>query len=205
MGRVWNPNSGSWDGSVDIESQLLVGVAPPNSHRVLRSAVPTTGADFLTIAKTAYFVYVGKKAIESVCYRLAAYLNVLAVGASTAEAGVFSTPLPPNAQGQILTKITATAIWDTMLVGLGMKRSGTFAPLTPTHAGTHLWIGARFDFATTMPTLAGLLYDLQEGEILVEANAAVFSGVGPWTGTLVAAQTGALKVPCAPDLLGRTT
>lgn len=204
MGKIWDMNSGSWLGSLDIDAQLLVGAAPPNSQRVLRSSVPTNGGNFLCIAQTAYFVYMGRKALSSPAYRVNAYLNVLGVGAGAQEAGIFSTPLPPNTAGQTLTKIAATTTWDSLLVGLGSKLSGIFAPLAPVPAGTHLWAGVRFDLATTQPTFAGLLYDLMEGEILVTAAAAAFTTAGPWVGTVVPAQTGAAKVECAPDLILRT-
>jgi hypothetical protein len=140
----------------------------------------------------------GRTAVALTPKYIEAYLNVVGATLTLAEAGIFSSPAAPNkAASQSLTKLAAVATWDSLTNGLGVKHSAAMSTSVP--AGTHLWAGFKGTF-TTMPTFAGLLYDLRQGLVLVTAAAAAFSTAGPWTGVLVAAQTAAAMVTCCPDL-----
>lgn len=172
----------------------------PNSQRVFRSMADVATAGFLTISGTAYFVYMGRVGPAAITPKyVRAYLRVVAASLTVAEAGIFSTPEPPNfAASQSVSKLAAVATWDSLTSGLGMKKSGQMS--TSVAAGTHLWAGFRAQFST-MPNFTGLIYDNRSGEILVTASAAAFSTAGPWTGVLVAAQTSVTPAACCPELM----
>lgn len=183
-----------------IPSITLAGsgnVERPGSQRIFytaRMAVPTS---FLTVSGVAYFVYCGRTLAPITPKYIEAYLNVVGVTLTLAEAGIFSSPLAPNKAGQTLSKIAAVTTWDSLLAGLGVKRSASMSTVVP--VGTHLWAGAKYTFSTN-PTFGGIIYENQQGEILITAAAAAFSTAGPWSGALPAAVTAAAATTNCPNL-----
>ncbi len=166
-------------------------------QRVYSSDCMKVPTSFLTISGVAYWVYMGQVKSAITPKYIEAYLNVVGATLSLNEAGIFSSPLPPCKAAQTLTKIAAVATWDSLLAGLGVKRSASMATAVP--AGTHLWAGAKFAM-TTNPTFGGLIYDNLQGHVLILGGAAAFSTAGPWNATLPAAVTAAAATTNCPNL-----
>lgn len=167
------------------------------SQRVFQSQAIRVAASFLTITGVAYWIYIGRTLASITPKYVEGYLNVLGATLTLAEAGIFSTPLPPCKAAQTLTKIAAVAVWDSLTVGLGVKRSAVMGTAVP--PGTNLWIGAKFAF-TTLPSFGGLIYDNLQGGVLITSAAAAFSTAGPWTGALPAAVVAAAATTNCPNL-----
>jgi hypothetical protein len=153
------------------------------NRRVFQGII-SEGGTFLLITGTAYFVYLGKMAADTVVKYVEFVVTTIGAGAQTAEVGLFSSPLAACKAAQSLTKLDSTATVDAVTSN-GVKRN-TSAFSTTVLAGTELWAGIRTAMATTQPTLVGASNDWSQGNILVKASASAFSTAGPWAGGLVA-------------------
>ncbi len=177
-------------------------LTPPG--RIFQSRLPNVATVLTTVSGTAYFVYLGFSTSSLVVKFVEFYVSTAGVGGQTAEVGLFSTANPPNKTNQGtngIYKLTASATVDS-LTTTGVKRNTTAfnagnGYVTP--IGTHLWAGVRIAMATTQPMLASLCMDYGQGLILSTTSAATFTGVGPWTGALIAIGP-YLSAPLAPDL-----
>jgi hypothetical protein len=196
MGSVFDPNSGGSVGNVDA---ALISSLEGDTQRTFHSPARGTGADFLTVTTDAYFLYMGRATKAIVARQIEAYLNVVAAAGLTSTVfGLFSSPSAPNKAGQDLTCLICAST-ETVMAGLGRKRFAA-AQAVSVVPGTHLWVGYRAVSAGVMPTMAGVLYDLQQGLILTAVGCATFVKNTVYAGALVAAQAGAAQVTCAPDL-----
>jgi hypothetical protein len=153
-------------------------------NRRIFQSICSEGGTFLLITGTAYFVYLGKMAADTIVKYVEFVVTTIGAGAQTAEVGLFSTPAGANKAAQSLTKLVSTATVDA-LTSNGVKRN-TSAFSTTVPAGTELWAGIRTAMATTQPTLVGLSNDWSQGNMLVKSSASAFSTSGPWAGALVA-------------------
>jgi hypothetical protein len=158
--------------------------------RLNRAALGT----FLTVASTAYAVYVGRTSRPYTAAFVEFHVTTIGAGAQTAEAGIFSSPLAPNKAGQTLTKLVATGTLDS-LVTTGVKRNTTSFALAIAQ-GTHLWAVYRGNMASTEPTMSGLAGDMSQGHILTLAAAGALTGIATIAGAVPALATATI----APDL-----
>lgn len=172
------------------------GYVSPKLQRIMQSPLPAQAADILLTTGTAQFVYLGYTVAETVIKYVEFLVTVAAVGAQTAEIGLFSTLLPPCKAAQSLTKLMATGTVDD-LTGTGVMRN-TNAFTTAIAAGVHVWAGIRTAMGTTQPTLSGRGGDWAQGQILDCAGSGVLTGAGPFAGAIIAAAGGSQS----PDLRG---
>lgn len=173
------------------DARLLV--APELQQRWGGLQGPLGSGTLLLISDTAYFVYLGRAVAAFTPAYVKAFCGTSGSGAQTAELGLFSSPAPPNAANQSLTKLVATGT-ITSLTGTGVKQNTTpFA--TQIAAGTYLWAGMRTAMATTQPTMQALNRDYGRGNLLTTAAAGALTGSGPWTGSIVAASASAAEAP----------
>ena len=166
--------------------------------RSFRSRLPNVATAITLVSGAAYFVYVGRSSQPMLVKYVEFYVNTAGSPSSIAQAGLFTTPSPPNkATTQTVTKLIATADVD-IVVTLGLKRSDTLNYVVP--AGTYLWAGIRTALTTTQPAIAGVCMDFSEGLVLSTLNAGDLSTTpGPWTGSIPG--LGAyLNSAFAPDL-----
>ena len=148
------------------------------ASRLSRVAVGT----FVTVSGTAYYVYVGRTARETTALWSELHVTTAGAGAQTAEMGLFSTPLPPSATAQTLTKIVATGTVDS-LTTTGMKRNtSSYAQLVP--ANTHLWAAYRGAMATTQITAAGLAGDSSQGHVLTTTGGGALTALSTASGVI---------------------
>jgi hypothetical protein len=171
----------------NLSQNRLISFVENDSQRIFNSLC-SEGGTFLTISGTAYYVYQGR-AVQDITPKFVEWhaTGTVAAGAQTAEAGLFSTPNPPNKSAQTLTKIVATGTVDSQTSN-GMKRNtSAFATVVP--AGTHLWAGVRFAMATTQPTAVGLANDMSQGHILTTTGQGALTGLTTTAGGLVAIAT----------------
>jgi hypothetical protein len=191
-------NFGSSVGTVcqGNDARLNNFVEEASGQRTLISGLAPGSAGFLLVSGVAYFVYLGRVTAAFTPKFVEFYVSTIGAGAQVAEVGFFSTPNPPNKGSQSLTKLVSTGTIDA-LTSLGVKRNITafaFSVLP----GTHLWAGIRTAMATTQPNIWGVGLDFAQGRILTTAASGVLTGVGPWTGAIIAAST----VMACPDLRG---
>lgn len=164
-----------------LDDPRFMTYVEPQGKRI-RSALSLAGT-LLLVSETAYWVYLGRTTGSVVPAKCLVPVTTAGVGAQTAEVGFFSTPAPPNAAAQVMTKIVATGT-VAALTATGAKSNSTdFA--TSVAENTHLWAGLRTAMATTQPTCAALFGDMSQGSILSMAAATAFTGAGPWTGQLI--------------------
>jgi len=166
-------------------------------QRIFMSRLPNVGVAFTTLTGTAYFVYVGKLAIDLTPKFVEFWVSTAGTGAQTAEVGLFSSPAGPNKAGQTLTKLVSTGTVDSLTTA-GIKRN-TSAFATSIAAGTHLWAGIRTAMATTQPAVGGLVQDNSQGHALSTGAAGALTGAGPWSGAIIALPS-YLNSTVAPEL-----
>jgi hypothetical protein len=153
-------------------------------QRIFRTKLPKGDSAFINTSGTAYWIFVGRTNRDLVIKFVEFNVNVIGVGAQTAEIGLFSTPSPPNKTNQSLTKLVATGTVDS-LTTTGMKRNtAAFATVIPAY--TNLWAGLRIAMATTQCDITSMGRDLSEGAILTLAASGVLTGAGPFAGVIPA-------------------
>jgi hypothetical protein len=178
-----------------LASRLLGYVDPV--QRVLSCLLPNVATAITLVNGTAYFVYLGRTAVEFTPKYVEFYVNTAGSGAQTAEVGLFSSTGPPNKDNLSLSKLVSTGTLSS-LTSTGVKRnSSAFATSVP--AGTHLWAGVRTAMATNQPALSGLCMDFSQGRVLSKASAGALTGAGPWTGAIISLGM-YLNTAIAPDL-----
>jgi len=148
-------------------------VAPLTSNTLLRSTglIPLTTA-FTTVSGTAYFVYIGQVA-RSVKLNKVYFVTsgTVAAGALVQEYGVATSPHAPNGVNQALTIAALDSTTGLYTGALGRYSNGGNLAYTPPGA-THIWAFARWQPATTPPTIAnGLACDA--GQFAVVSFASV--------------------------------
>lgn len=154
---------------------------------------PGGQSTLLLVSGTAYFVFLGVVVKDFTPAYCKFHVSTAGAGAQTAEVGFFSTPLPPNAASQVLTKLVSTGT-ITSLTATGVKQNSS-AFTTKVVRGTNLWAGVRTAMATTQPTPNAFNRDYARGNILTTAAAGALTDAGPWTGATIAATTGTGEGP----------
>ena len=202
-GPQWKNNGGILEATNAANNALVIGrgldpagltdwvtlgahQASHNDRNVLQSNLSPGSAGFLCVTTVAYFVYLGKTTQEMTPQFVEFHVSTIAATVTATEAGIFSSPAPPNKAGQSLVKIAAGATNAVTATGVN-RNTAAFAVSVP--AGTFLWAGYRCA-ATTPPTIWGIGVDMAQGQILRTAAASAFSTAGPWTGAIVTAATG---------------
>ena len=182
------------------QAQYLTNFEPSNTQNVVRSAlgqhpVAAVGNGLALTAATAYCVYMGRTVRAVTVAFLEFVVTSAGAGTQTAEAGIFSSPAPPNKSSQTLTKLAATGTVDAT-TGTGVKRNTSSFALAIA-ANVHVWAVLRVSMATTQPTLAGLgTLDWAEGLVETLASASALTGITTLAATIPAHSTAVI----APEL-----
>jgi hypothetical protein len=125
---------------------------------------------FPTIAGTAYFLYIGQVARTIKLNKVYFVTSAVGAGALTQEFGIATTPNAPDGTIQPLTirAIDTTATDYTGSVGR-YSNGGNLAHTPP--VGSHIWVFARFQPATTQPGIAnGLACDIGQFSVFTFAS-----------------------------------
>lgn len=182
----WVPVSGP----TNVPPVAVPALEPPLTTAM--SLLPFVGAA-VTIADTAYFVYLGLTGRQIVANFIEFHVTAGGTGAQTAEVGIFSSPSAPNRAGQSLTKLAANGTLSA-LTGTGVMRN-TADLATPVAPGVHLWAGLRTNLASTQPAVFGITADMSEGLILALTTAGALTAAGPFAGALIAPVVTAWQAP----------
>jgi hypothetical protein len=164
-----------------------LNVAPPGSQRRFRSMWADDAGSNIMTADQLIMVYCGYTVRAVTCKHVEMYCGVVALGAQTAEVGLFSSPTSPNKAGQTLTCLTSSGTLDTLLT-TGTKRNTTAFNAGAGYvvpAGTHLWAGVRTNMATTQPQLSRLLVGMKDGSILQTNTAGIITTGNTYVGTVL--------------------
>ena len=183
--REFAHRNGRRVGAVSNKDFNLYPPLVADSHLQLVSQYCSRVAGAVTVGAVAYFVYLGTTSRRVTAGQVLVNCTVVGTSTQVGEVGVFSTPLPPNRAAQTLTKLTSSAVIDTLATGTGIK-GNTTAFGVDVNAGTHVWAGYRVDMAGTEPTLVGLGGDESTGSILSLAAAAAFTVTATYAGGLIA-------------------
>lgn len=163
-----------------------------------------SGNGLLPTNSTAYFSYVMTNKYPAKINTIWTKLHQGSTGSgqTSAELGLFSTPLPPNGSGQTLTKLIASSVatgaGDFTQAGPAMvKQSGGNLNYT-IPAGVNLWCGVRLSI-TSQPSFSGLAGTPALGESLQVASCPVFTSQTSFTGVLPAVNGIAPGLFCTVD------
>lgn len=156
----------------------------PNALRIFQPVAPIAGGTLVLTSGTAYFVYIGYVTSPLLIQNVKGECQVTGAGAQTAEAGIFSTPLPPNGTNQSLTKLAATGNISSLTAVAPFLWTTASALNTVVAAGTYLWAGLRTAMAVTQPSISACCSDYSMGLVLLTAGAGVLTGAGPFAGVI---------------------
>lgn len=138
-----------------------------------------TASAFSPVSGTAYFTYLGTtaNAITPQYVRIYSFNGTV----SSMEVGFFSSPNPPNASGQTLTKlVSGTVTYSSAVVN---KNASAFATSIP--AGTHLWAGFLATWSV-QPMLNSAGDDFNSGQLLSLAGSGTFATTSTFVGSITA-------------------
>ncbi len=169
----------------DNTNRLITSMEPDESQRIFQPSCNGVSGTFLTISGTAYYVYIGRAAVDVTIKFLELQVTTAGAGSQTAEFGLFTSPAPPNKSAQTLTKLAATGTVGSLTATGVVRNTSSFAQLVP--AGSHLWAAVRFAMATTQPTLMALGGDMNQGHILTTTGGGALTGLSTASGSLVTA------------------
>lgn len=150
----------------------------------------TSGTGRTLTSGVAYWIYIGYFPYDYVLNFIELQLATNGAGTQTFEVCLASTPSAPNNGGQTLTKIAATGSFQSLTAGAPTSKRNSSALAATITGNTHLWAGCRAAFATTQPTVIGVTFDMQQGQILQTAASGVLTGAGPFVGSTVTAAFG---------------
>lgn len=192
-GMSWRTFTASGAEKIDTGAAGGGGGGFTSAQRIFQSGLTVVPAS-LTTTGVGYWVYVGQRESAVTVKFVEFIVNTAGVGAQTAEIGIFSSPTAPNKANQTLTKLASTATVNSLLATGICRNTASFAQAVA--ANTHLWAGIRIAMVTTQPQVLGLANDYAEGQILSAAAPGVLTGAGPFTGSIIAADTSAFwRVP----------
>lgn len=178
--------------------QSTVGYSP--DEQSIYSSYLTDIAGAVTVANTAYWVYVGR-VLPGVSLSFVEFnLSTVAVGTQAVECAIATSPLAPNKAAQTLTCVASAAVTSDLTsggAGVGIYRNNTaFAWNTVSGSSSfanggvalHIWAGFRSNFTSTptQPQLRGLTNDWSEGALLSTAAAGVLTAGTTYAGALIA-------------------
>lgn len=126
-----------------------------SQSKFLRSVYPADyNNTFLPVRKTVYWVYIGRANYDLTIQEIDAWCITAGTGTTGAQFVAGSTPSgPARGSAQNVTCIGLFATVSNLTSNnICMFAAGTISVA----AGTHMWLGARFDFATTQPRFANL-------------------------------------------------
>lgn len=161
----------------------LAASPPANLYERVHRPPGDTGATFVLVSGTAYFVYCGRAPHAFTPKYVEFFVSALGTGAQTAEVGIFYSTAPPGKTALSILPIVTTSTVDTLIASAGTKRN-TNAFSTVIQAETYVWAGIRTALASTQPTCRGFEYDWGQGYVLSTAGSGALTGAGPWTGAL---------------------
>ncbi len=143
---------------------------------ILKPSFPLSSTNMQVTGGAGYFNFLGRASTPFPIRRLYVRGTTAGVGAQTAEMGVFKSPLPPNASGQVVTCIWATGSIDSFLsVSATTKHGTTVDNSVACSSGDYLWYGIRINMATTQPFVRACTADWRLGGLLVATGSSVFA------------------------------
>ena len=181
-----------------VGNQFLNGIEttlfPYSNYIYLSPVLSQTLTTFNPVSGTAYFVYVGDVASAFTPQFVRLYDSTPGTESSV-EVGIFSSPAPPNAANQTLTKITSGVVTTNLSTGIDKNASAFVTALT---AGNHIWIGVLMTWSV-QPVTSGLCNDFGNGSYLVKTSASTFASQSSYAATYTSTMS-ALTGVC-PDLV----
>ena len=175
----------------------------PGAQYIMHSDLISGTGNFTPGGDTTYFVYCGYCAPG----RTPLYVNwqqtTLAVlgtnGDAVFEAGIFTSPAPPNKNNQVLTKLTSISV-AAVVTTTGPKRN-TVAMSTPLINGGHIWATTHFDAGTggvpTVGQMSSLYADRGRGSVLRTTSSGPLSSANTLIGSVI---SNPFTNSLAPDL-----
>ena len=172
----WNGTSWQTIAGINGTAMTLEGT----TDRVFKPKLDSvTASAFSPVSGTAYFTYLGTtfNAITPQYVRIFAFNGTV----SSMEVGFFSSPNPPNASGQTLTKlVSGTVTYSSAVVN---KNASAFATSIP--AGTHLWAGFLATWSV-QPMINSAGDDFNSGQLLSLAGSGTFATTSTFVGSITA-------------------
>lgn len=155
-----------------LHNYETAAVASHASTSVLKAhQLHELASSFTAIAGTAYFIYLGQVARQETFNKVYFVTATAATGALVQELGVATSPTAPNGA---VPELTIRAIDTTAgnYAGATGRYSNSANLAYSPPVGTHIWVFARFQAATTQP-LTTTAYGMDQGQGSVVTFASV--------------------------------